>query len=54
MEKFKIEMKGENDRLAVATLLIKNGYTVRQGKELKSPTSKTYNYYVYAEKGENK
>lgn len=36
MEKFKIEIKGEADRLTIATLLVKNGYTVRQGKELKS------------------
>lgn len=50
MEKFKIEIKGENDRLAIATLLVKNGYTVRQGKEPKSPSSKSYVYYVYAEK----
>lgn len=50
MEKFKIEIKGEGDRLTIATLLIKNGYTVKLGKELKSSTSRAYSYYVYAEK----
>lgn len=54
MERLKIEIKGEADRLTVATLLVKNGYTVWQGRELKSSTSRTYNYYVYAEKGERR
>lgn len=42
----KINVFKEDDRLTVASILIKNGYTVRQGKEKKKPDGKTYVYYV--------
>lgn len=34
------------DRLEVAKILIKAGYSVRLGKEKKEPTSKCYVHYV--------
>lgn len=34
------------DRLAVAQILIKNGYTVSQGKRQRSPTGKTLEYFL--------
>ncbi len=34
------------DRLAVAQILIKNGYTVSQGKRKRSPTGKTLDYFL--------
>lgn len=40
----------EDDRLKVASILVKNGYKVHQGKERKTPTSKAYVYYIEAEK----
>lgn len=43
-----IELKifREEDRKTVASILFSNGYTVRQGKRLKSPTGKTVEYLV--------
>lgn len=43
-----IELKIYNleDRLAVAQILIKNGYTVSQGKKQRNPTGKTLDYYL--------
>lgn len=43
-----VELKIYNleDRLAVAQILIKNGYTVSQGKRQRSPTGKTLDYYL--------
>lgn len=40
----------EDDRLAVAPILVKNGYIVSQDKEKKTPTSKSYVYYLEAER----
>lgn len=34
------------DRLSVAQILIKNGYTVSQGKRQRSPTGKTVDYLL--------
>lgn len=42
----KILIDREADRLAVAAILIKNGYTIRQGKE-KRGNGKTYDYFIY-------
>ena len=51
----RIEIAREDDRLTVAAILVKNGYTVRQGKERKATRSSVYTYYVEAEKpGEKK
>lgn len=43
-----IELKiyNQQDRLDVAAILIKNGYTVSQGKKQRSPTGKTLDYYL--------
>ena len=38
----------EHDRLSIATLLIKAGYTVRIGKEKSSSGSNKYEHYVEA------
>lgn len=39
-----IRIKSESDRIAVSTILFKNGYTVRPVKVKKNGTS--YEYYV--------
>ena len=36
----------QDDRLSVAAILIKNGYTVSQGKRQRSPTGKTLDYIL--------
>lgn len=43
-----VELKIYNleDRLTVAQILIKNGYTVSQGKKQRSPTGKTLDYFL--------
>ena len=48
MAKETVELKIYNleDRLAVAQILIKNGYTVSQGKKQRSPTGKTLDYFL--------
>ena len=47
----KIEIGSENDRLTIATLLVKNGYTVRIGKETATGGKRAV-YFVYAWKSE--
>lgn len=39
----------ETDRLTVASILVKNKYTVRQGSELRAGT-KSYDYYLEFER----
>ena len=46
----KLEIFKEEDRLAVAAILVKNGYRVRQGKERKSENSRTYVYFIEADR----
>ncbi len=41
----KIHINNESDRLTVAAILVKNGYTVRMGKEKKG-TGKSYEHFV--------
>ena len=36
----------KEDRLAVAQILIDNGYTVSQGKRQRSPTGKSVDYFL--------
>ena len=36
----------QDDRLAVGQILMKNGYTVSQGKRSKTPTGKTMDYFL--------
>ena len=40
-----IEIFKEDDRLAVAAILVKNGYTVRQFKR-KDDNKRSYKYYI--------
>ncbi|MBO5968476.1 MAG: hypothetical protein J6S14_08260 [Clostridia bacterium] len=49
----RIEIGSEADRLTIGQLLLKNGYTVQIGKEVK-PGQKKANYLVLAWKGEEK
>lgn len=49
----KLEISRGDDRLTVATILIKNGYTVRQVRERKQPEKK-YTYFLNAEKNEKR
>lgn len=46
----KIEIYNEEDRLKVAAILVRNGYTVRQTKEKRVPSGKSYLYFLIAEK----
>ena len=41
------------ERIEVAGILIKNGYTVAQGKEKRSPTGKVYDYFLVVSKDDN-
>lgn len=41
----KVKIFNEADRLAVASILVKNGYKVSQGKE-RIPGKKSYVYFV--------
>lgn len=47
----KILISTEADRLAVAAALIKNGYTVRQGREKKTGGKAGYDNYLYLLEG---
>lgn len=46
METIRIKIFREEDRVLVAGVLIKNGYTVRSGKAKKTETGKTYDYFL--------
>ncbi len=41
-----LKIYNQEDRLTVATILIKNGYTVAQGKKQRTPTGKSLDYYL--------
>lgn len=41
----KIEIFHEQDRLTVAAILVKNGYTVRQRRE-RAEGKRSYHYYI--------
>lgn len=51
--KAKLYIDKLEERIEVAGILIKNGYTVSQGKEKKSPTGKTYDYFLEVSKDDN-
>ena len=56
MEGNKIYLKiyNQQDRLDVAAVLLKNGYTVSQTKKKSNPNGKTVDYYLAVEEdGEN-
>ena len=44
-----LRIYNQQDRLDVAGILIKNGYTVSQRKERRTPTGKTYDYFLRIE-----
>lgn len=48
----KLEIKNEADRLTVAAILVKNGYTVRIGFD--KPVKQVRQYYVEAIKEDKK
>lgn len=51
-----VELKiyNQDDRLQVAAILIKNGYTVSQGKRQRTATGKTMDYFFkVSEDGDN-
>lgn len=53
MEEFqRINIYNLEDRLAVANILIKNGYKVWQGKEKKTENGKSVDYFLCIEKPE--
>lgn len=41
-----LDIYNQEDRLAVASILIKNGYTVSQGKRQATPTGKKLIYFL--------
>ncbi len=41
-----LKIYNQEDRLQVAAILIKNGYTVSQSKKQRTPTGKTLDYYL--------
>lgn len=43
-----LRIYNQQDRLEVAQILIKNGYTVAQVKRQKTPTGKTLDYFLQA------
>ena len=47
-----IKIYNLEERMNVATILIKNGHTVRQGKRLRTPTGKTLDYILYIQEDE--
>ena len=51
--KAKIYIDKLEDRIEVAGILIKNGYTVSQDKEKRTPTGKTYDYFLIVSRDDN-
>lgn len=45
-ESMELVIYGQEDRLQVAQILIKNGYTVGQGKKKRTETGKQVDYYL--------
>lgn len=45
-ETVKLKIFNQEDRLNVAAILIKNGYTVRQGKEKRTESGKSLDYFL--------
>lgn len=45
-DKVKLYVFKEEDRVAVGSILLKNGYTVSFGKERRTPTGKTLDYFL--------
>lgn len=51
--KTKLYIDKLEERIEVAGILIKNGYTVSQGKEKKTPTGKVYDYFLVVSRDDN-
>lgn len=49
----KLKIYNLEDRLTVAQILIKNGYTVSQGKQKKTETGKVLDYYLKVEEDDS-
>lgn len=47
-----IKIYNLDERMSVATILIKNGYTVRQGKRMRTPTGKSVDYVLFIQEDE--
>ena len=45
-ETIELRIYNQQDRMDVATILIKNGYTVSQFKRQRTPTGKIVDYYL--------
>lgn len=45
-DSMELKIYNQDDRLSVAAILIKNGYTVSQGKRQRSATGKTLDYFL--------
>lgn len=53
-EVMKLKIYNKEDRLKVAQILIDNGYTVSQGKQPRTQTGKTLDYFLkVADDGDN-
>lgn len=49
----KLKIYNQEDRLAVAQILLKNGYTVSQGKEKRTETGKSMDYFLMVREDAN-
>lgn len=52
-ESMELKIYNQQDRLDVAAILIKNGYTVGQIKKQRNPTGKTLDYYLVVHEDDN-
>lgn len=52
-ESMELKIYNQQDRLDVAAILIKNGYTVGQIKKQRNPTGKTLDYYLVVQEDDN-
>lgn len=51
--KTKLYIDKLEERIDVAGILIKNGYTVSQGKEKRTATGTSYNYFLVVSRDDN-
>lgn len=52
-ESMELKIYNQQDRLDVAAILIKNGYTVGQIKKQRNPTGKALDYYLVVQEDDN-
>jgi transcriptional regulator with XRE-family HTH domain len=48
----KLKIFKEDDRVAIAAIMVRNGFMVRQGKEKRTPQGKAFDYYLYITKSD--